>query len=138
MRKMFGLALLLLPLMAAPTWAASAEGGTTITVPAYRFDFGGKLWFKAYHPPCNGVCGPCGLPTPVGGCANGACGPQLGPWYNYWPLEAHFQTPAVPQYPYWPPPQTLMGQGGYGQPGPANFHAPVAPAGYAPAYWYGN
>src|SRR6202021_728069 len=31
-------------------------------------------------------------------------GCQLGPWYNYWPLEAHFQTPALPYYPYWPAP----------------------------------
>ena len=26
---------------------------------------------------------------------------QLGPWYQYWPYEAHFQTPAMPMYPYW-------------------------------------
>lgn len=33
--------------------------------------------------------------------------PPLGPWYNYWPLEAHFQVPAMPEYPYFPAPQTL-------------------------------
>lgn len=26
---------------------------------------------------------------------------QLGPWYQYWPYEAHFQQPAMPQYPFW-------------------------------------
>jgi hypothetical protein len=31
----------------------------------------------------------------------------VGPWYLYWPLEGHFQVPAVPQYPYWTAPQTL-------------------------------
>ncbi len=46
--------------------------------------------------------------------------PSLGPWYQYWPLEAHFQVPASPQYPYWPAPMTLpitqpaaQGMGGY-------------------------
>jgi hypothetical protein len=33
--------------------------------------------------------------------------PPLGPWYNYWPLEAHFQVPAMPEYPYWGAPQTM-------------------------------
>src|SRR5262245_848400 len=33
--------------------------------------------------------------------------PPLGPWYNYWPLEAHFQVPAMPEYPYWSAPQTV-------------------------------
>lgn len=32
--------------------------------------------------------------------------PPLGPWYNYWPLEAHFQVPAMPEYPYYSAPQT--------------------------------
>jgi hypothetical protein len=31
---------------------------------------------------------------------------QLGPWYQYFPYEAHFQQPAMPQFPYWVP-QTL-------------------------------
>jgi len=77
-------------------------------------------------------------------------GPQLGPWYLYWPLEAHFQPIAPAAYPYWPPtgPQSL----------PPNFQGPPplppgAPlprsaaskpvvfqqAGYygpPPAYWY--
>lgn len=44
---------------------------------------------------------------------------QLGPWYSYWPYEAHFQTPALPQYPYWPTQtmpngQTYMGPGSPG------------------------
>ena len=47
------------------------------------------------------------------------CGQMpVGPWYLYWPLEAHFQTPASPQYPYWSAPMTLpfpagQGMGGY-------------------------
>lgn len=39
---------------------------------------------------------------------NNGQGPfSVGPWYNYWPLEAHFQVPAVPQYPFWGAPMTL-------------------------------
>jgi hypothetical protein len=37
-----------------------------------------------------------------GGGGGGGVQPyQLGPWYQYWPYEAHFQTPAMPMYPYW-------------------------------------
>jgi hypothetical protein len=61
--------------------------------------------------------------------------PPLGPWYNYWPLEAHFQVPAMPEYPYYSPPQTLpqpFMQGGYGGGGMAHMpygggHAMGAP-----------
>src|SRR5262245_58872104 len=50
--------------------------------------------------PCFGFsparCGPCG-----GGGGGGGGGAQVGPWYLYWPLEAHFQVPApVDHYPY--------------------------------------
>jgi hypothetical protein len=49
----------------------------------------------------------------------GGTSPPLGPWYLYWPYEAHFQTPAMPEYPYWGAPQTLPPAmygwgGGYG------------------------
>src|SRR5437588_11366 len=37
--------------------------------------------------------------------------PQAGPWYSYWPYEAHFINPAPTGYPYWPAPQTLPGAG---------------------------
>jgi hypothetical protein len=145
MKRLFGLALLAFPLLAAPVWAGSdsCSGsysyGTTIGIPAMRFDFGGRLWYKFA---CGGgyCCSPCGggASGVYGGGGGGCGGPQLGPWYNYWPLEAHFQVPAIPQYPYWPAPQTLppgMAAGGHG---PANFHAPVAPVGYSPPYWYGH
>jgi hypothetical protein len=49
----------------------------------------------------------------------------LGPWYLYYPYEAHFITPAHPQFPFWGSPQVLPG----GQ-------ADVAPPMYAiPSYW---
>ena len=70
--------------------------------------------------------------TPGGsGGYGGAPAMQLGPWYHYWPLEAHFQYPApMAQYPYWGGNQVLppnfTGQGysnyssGYGG-GYANY-----------------
>jgi hypothetical protein len=39
--------------------------------------------------------------------SRGPCCPQAGPWYLYWPLEAHFVAPAPTGYPYWPSPQGL-------------------------------
>ena len=65
------------------------------------------------------------------GCDGCCCGcPTLGPWYLYWPYEAHFNAPApVPGsgggFPYWPTAQTA--DFGGGQPGA-----------YAPNYWYGH
>jgi hypothetical protein len=136
MKKGLGVALLLLPLLAA---SARADGF--------------NLCLPCCFPKFN-CCG-CNHNTP----------PQCGPWYLYWPLEAHFQTPAMPQYPYWPSPLGLAA--GVGIPGPvtagapmgccpmggcapmaaaqqpANFHAPatVQPVGYyqqVPSYWYGR
>jgi hypothetical protein len=76
---------------------------------------------------------------------------QLGPWYLYYPYEAHFQTPApVGPFPNWPgAPVAAMSVG----PGPAlpPVAAPAAqppvrplsyvqPVGYVPqqvpSYWY--
>lgn len=74
----------------------------------------------------------------------------LGPWYLYWPLEAHFQPIAPAAYPYWPPtgPKTLPY--GFQAPPPLPPGAPIPksaaskpacfqPVGYygpPPAYWY--
>ncbi len=82
-------------------------------------------------------CGP-GACCPGGGGCPGAVG-QLGPWYQYWPMEAHFQTPAPTGYPYWPAPLTLPPGAAYGEPAPANFlPASLQPSGYGappPSYW---
>lgn len=111
------------------------------------------------NPPC-GTCNPFPWRLDTGLRFNfqlvPAGGTQLGPWYNYWPMEAHFQTPAPPAYPYWPQggaggmgPGGPGGSGGSAPPsgpnvmapaGPAQFHAaPVVPVGYqryaVPSYW---
>jgi hypothetical protein len=75
-------------------------------------------------------------------CCPGCCGTQLGPWYSYFPYNAHFQTPApVGGWPYWPtgapasiPPNGILTDTSTGTP-------VVQPAGYygaAPTYWYGR
>ena len=61
---------------------------------------------------------------------------QLGPWYHYWPLEAHFQYPApMAQYPYWGGNQTLP-QGFTGQ-GYSNL-SPGYGGGYSAYPGYGR
>lgn len=99
MRRLIALALIAL---AAQAGAASAAG------PGYAYGHGSTgAGFKLR---LFGGIGPSGL-------VNGGPYQQLGPWYHYWPYEAHFQTPALPQYPYWPAPQTLPpGQGFPGAP----------------------
>ena len=80
-----------------------------------------------------------GLSFSVTPCNSGGAASQLGPWYQYWPMEAHFQTPAPTGYPFWPAPMTLPPNGGVGGPAPANFMpASLQPAGYGaspPYYW---
>lgn len=86
---------------------------------------------------------------------------QAGPWYLYWPLEAHFNVPAPTGYPYWPSPMALPGMGGAaGMGGPAPVgpaltptpipaaptpaEPPLSPSAFQPArysvptYWYGR
>jgi hypothetical protein len=43
---------------------------------------------------------------------------QLGPWYLYWPMSAHFVAPAPTGYPYWPSAQGLPGMAFGGPQGP--------------------
>jgi len=136
MKKLFGAALLTLPLLAG-TASAGCFSACFCCSP-YKIDAGANFHFKL---------------TQSGG-------PQLGPWYQYWPMEAHFQTPALCNYPYWPPPQMLPDQAkalGAPAPDPAMMGAPapmptptagnpaafdtsgVQPTGYSPqtpGYWY--
>lgn len=108
--------------------------------------------------PSPGLCIPCWLKRlwPAGGCCEGynplnVRGCLAGPWYSYWPYEAHFMTAAPVtgaypfgcNYPYWPTGGGYSypgyGSPGYGNPGygypasPTDYysHAPYGPA--APA-----
>ena len=86
----------------------------------------------------------------VGGHQYGFGMAQAGPWYSYWPYEAHFMTPApYAAYPYWPSAAvTGNGNGVPATPTPAPLppaKGDATPAGYqpvgysqAPSYWYGR
>jgi hypothetical protein len=90
---------------------------------------------RAHADGCGGCCGPWQINTGINFCFRvSPAGPaaQAGPWYLYWPLEAHFGPPAPTGYPYWPASMTLPTQG---QP------APISQTGYyspAPSYWYSH
>jgi hypothetical protein len=133
MKKFTLAALLALPLLAAAQQQASASGGCCNCL-----NFGCDVTIKKWANPGCG-CGPCGDNC---GCSNGGgCGPFCGPWYQYFPMEAHFQTPAPTGYPFWPSPMTQ-----YSYPGNMGGPAPVAPASFQPVgyypqypnYWYGR
>jgi hypothetical protein len=79
---------------------------------------------------------------------------QLGPWYQYYPYEAHFQTPApLGHFPNWQAPMATAPAGPAlpGAPAPGQWQPPaprpaVQPTGYfqpvgysypqVPSYWY--
>jgi hypothetical protein len=106
-----------------------------------------------HQPPSCCGCSPIGCgygPVPAGPGAGPGPGGSVpcGPWYTYYPYNAHFQTPAPTGYPNWPAPQTsgpspLFGGNYYQAPpqnGLSNYPSPVQPCGYyqAPSYWYGQ
>ena len=104
MKKVFGIALLALPLVAA---SAQATGCTSISIQS------------SGHP--YSIHGGCSFHIQGG---PGPASPQAGPWYLYWPLEAHFVAPAPTGYPYWPGPMGLP---------PGSFGGPAYPPGVAVA-----
>jgi hypothetical protein len=95
----------------------------------------------------------------TGGC--GGCF-QAGPWYTYWPYQAHFQIPSPLGFPFWPGPTAAAGPQflppAPPPPGPPGTPMPprtggFQPVGYdyssfqpagayyygqAPSYWYGR
>lgn len=127
MKKCFAAALLALPLLAVPARAEDvfAPG------PPFRVECGANAYFRVLN-------------------RQNGWGCQLGPWYSYWPMEAHFQTPALPQYPFWPAPQAVVPggtasnipvpackpSGPVAAPAAAAAPAPAAPQAVRPAYYY--
>jgi hypothetical protein len=125
MKKLLLAGMLLLPCLAFPAplhaWSCCPSGCP------WKFEIGGYVRVNR-------------------GCA---CA-QAGPWYLYWPLEAHFNLPAPTGYPFWPNPMALPGMapGGPAAPPPVMPPVPTAeplkpaihPVGYydyqPPSYWY--
>jgi hypothetical protein len=115
MKKLFLAALLALPFFAVSARADGCGCGGCCFLPC-RVDAGVNFHFK------------------VTGAGDYSVG-QLGPWYLYWPLEAHFQTPAPTGYPFWPSPMALpQDAAAYGAPAAGNFQ-PAGYSGATPSYW---
>ena len=130
MKRLLWAGLLVLPFLLAVPSRAHAWGCSMAGIGPFRVDAGANMYLRV----------------------NAAPLPQLGPWYLYWPLEAHFGPPAPMCYPYWPQPMTLP-TGALPHAGPpAPFAVPPAqpaplkpaswqPVGYSygvPNYWYGQ
>jgi hypothetical protein len=104
-------------LVAAGEQKAQAWGCCGNGQHAFCFNFCGGgigIWGKnSMYYSCDGPCG-CHFPT-------------LGPWYQYWPYAAHFQTPAPTGYGYWPSPMSAGAAGDFSSGG-----------GHYPHYWTGH
>lgn len=116
MSKRLALALLAVGLLTAP---AAANGPLGFTV-------GGSASFSFYIAPYGG---------PGGG---GAMPAQAGPWYLYWPMEAHFVAPAPTGYPYWPSGMTLPDGNTTASPGAFPSFAQGGGFGPAAPYYWGS
>jgi hypothetical protein len=109
MKKLLMTCCLALPLMVLPTkaWAGSCSIGP------WSVDAG-----ISYH--LNIMCNGQKL-----GCSHCPDCSTAGPWYLYWPYEAHFQAQAPMPFPYWPS----------AQPAPsAPIRAVTTSAGVNPSY----
>jgi hypothetical protein len=138
MKRLFGLALLVLPVVAG---TSRAELMILWNGCPYKIEAGASAYFRCVTKPTGPGGGPAGR----------------GPWYCYWPLEAHFQTPGHPEFPYYPAPQGLPAKpelkpapkedsqapadgpslkpAGYRQTAPISYTQPYRTGG-APSYWY--
>ncbi len=114
MKKLFCAVVLALPFLATPGEAKASWFGS------WEIEGGAKVWLRVRQ---SSDCWGGG----AGGFAGGPGGaPQAGPWYLYWPMEAHFQVPAPGAVPYFSP-MTL----------PPQFGGPSLPP-PVPAYWRGR
>jgi hypothetical protein len=132
MKKLLAAVLLSVPFFAVPS-TAWAWGGFSLSVPGcpLKFEAGANAYVR---------------------CTDSCNAPQAGPWYLYWPLEAHFGPPAPTGYPFWPSNMTLPPNGGHGHAMPPPGMMPpmqnppvpmqqgnVQPVSYRnplPNYWY--
>lgn len=128
MRRFILAGLLALPLLGYVE--TRVEAGNCCPCINFGADITIKRWFRGgpgtgpccdNGPCCGGGCG-CGPCCGGGGCCN------VGPWYLYWPLDAHFQVPAPTGYPFYPAPMAAGGLPGY-----AGYPPPAAYPGYGPA-----
>jgi hypothetical protein len=124
MKPLLRTGLLGLILLAAPSLAGAWD------LPPGQVDVGVKVY-------CHGFVGDYNMRIP------------LGPWYTYWPYNAHFQLPApVGGWPYWPASVAAVPGAGMvpsvqvPNVQPAYFQPDglqsIGYSGPAPSYWYGR
>jgi hypothetical protein len=121
MKKLLASMFLALPLLALPSKAWAVDFGPL------SVDAGIKYHFNVTYQGCNFSCP-----------ENVWCYENAGPWYLYWPYEAHSQTMAAQVFPYWPTPKTAATVRSAGN---AAAYQPVAYYYYprtTPNYWYGR
>jgi hypothetical protein len=139
MRNLLRALLLALPLLAMPA-RAHAHGEAACSIASCLCKkFSSLAWPCCYTDwGAVGHCGPAGCgPGGCGGCGGGC----VGPWYSYWPYNAHFATPPHPELPNRTTKVPTRGAGGPSLP-PAATYSPAG-AGYYqpvsyPSYWYGH
>jgi hypothetical protein len=149
MKKLMAAALLAVPFLASSVRAEGCCWPCQINTPCVKVNIPSCCipipqvdfrirWGCCAPPSCGSGCGGSGCGISFCGGCYGPPGP-VGPWYLYWPLEAHFNAPALPQYPYWPAPMGMAPGAPIGGPavGAANCPAPgLQQTGYVPSYWY--
>jgi hypothetical protein len=127
MNKLFAAAFVALPLLALP---AQAE---TWTCGPFSVDAGFNYHLNVI---CNG--------HQVGGSSSCPSCADYGPWYLYWPYEAHLQTQAPMPFPYWPSAQTAPSAPIRPEKASASAKSAYQTVGYyyyprtTPNYWYGR
>ncbi len=151
MKKYMAAAILALPFLASSARADGCGMPCQICLPSVKINIPGCCipipkpevhcsFSCKFNWGCGAPCGGGYGPPSCFGCGGGGAGAgQAGPWYLYWPLEAHFNAPTMPQYPYWPSPMGMAPGAAIGGPaaaGPANFHGGMQQVGYVPPYWY--
>jgi hypothetical protein len=112
MKRLLWVCVLALPLWIAPNRAAAWGEGGCCWLPPCEIDCGINARFNVHALDWSSMA-------------------RLGPWYLYFPYEAHFQLPA-PHYPNWPAPMVPESPPGTFVPPPPTLLPPAIPDPKAP------
>ncbi len=129
MKKLLACCLLTLPFVALPSqaWAGNYNVGP------WSVDAGVTYHLNVLH---NG--------QKFGWANSGPDYSLAGPWYLYWPYDAHFQTQAPMPFPYWPTAHTAPAASVQAVKTSTNANSAYQTVGYyyyprtTPNYWYGR
>jgi hypothetical protein len=129
MKKLLATCLLALPLAALPTkaWAGNCCVGPFNVDAGFNYHLnviynGHQLGGSSCYWDCN----------------------TAGPWYLYWPYDAHFQVQAPMPFPYWPTAQSAPTAAVHAVKASTKVNSAYQTVGYyyyprtTPNYWYGR